>query len=83
MEKTQKKIVIDFFFDGPAVEKKIEKCENSGKAFIVGGSPADQREFPHMAYITTNQGGYCGGTLISEEYVLTAAHCFQKSEIMQ
>lgn len=56
----------------------MSKCDISS-GFIVGGIEAKAHEFPHMAAI-----GYrifdevefkCGGSLISERYLLTAAHC--------
>ncbi len=41
---------------------------------IVGGSPTTPNEFPWQALLYI--GGYmCGGSLIDEEWVLTAAHC--------
>ncbi|MCL4156527.1 UNVERIFIED_CONTAM: hypothetical protein GTU68_059876, partial [Idotea baltica] len=49
-------------------------------ARIVGGTEADENEYPWLAQlITTGRSSYffCGGSLISPEYVLTAAHCVQ------
>ena len=43
-------------------------------ARIVGGTPAEVGEFPSFAWTTGT--GLCGASLIWEDIVLTAAHCF-------
>ncbi|EAT37101.1 AAEL010867-PA [Aedes aegypti] len=52
---------------------------------IVGGEVAKKNEFPHQALLgwisPDDPEEYkfeCGGSLISERYVLTAAHCFKR-----
>lgn len=46
---------------------------------IVGGVPADSGQFPWQVgvYYIATAGGlfFCGGTLISPQYVITAGHC--------
>jgi secreted trypsin-like serine protease len=42
---------------------------------IVGGNLADPAEYPSQVSIRSLGSHGCGGTIISETWVLTAAHC--------
>jgi secreted trypsin-like serine protease len=42
---------------------------------IIGGTAATLGQFPHQAAILIDRETFCGGSLISEQWVLTAAHC--------
>ncbi|KYN28215.1 Transmembrane protease serine 9, partial [Trachymyrmex cornetzi] len=42
---------------------------------IVGGQTTSMNEFPWMARLSYLNKFYCGGTLINDRYVITAAHC--------
>ncbi|XP_070509422.1 venom protease-like [Chironomus tepperi] len=55
------------------------RCKHNSISLIVGGEKAKLYEFPHQAllgYETFRGIKYqCGGSLISSNFVLTAAHC--------
>ena len=42
---------------------------------IVGGIEATPHSWPHQVALFIDDMYFCGGSLISNEWVLTAAHC--------
>ncbi|ALC44600.1 CG4914 [Drosophila busckii] len=49
--------------------------ERNDESRIVGGTTTGVSEYPWMARLSYFNRFYCGGTLINDRYVLTAAHC--------
>ncbi|XP_055327030.1 venom protease-like [Sitodiplosis mosellana] len=66
---------------GPPIEQKVFRCSIATVPLIVGGENALAKEFPHMALIgfegrvDKSISWKCGGSLISDFFVLSAAHC--------
>lgn len=61
-------------------------CGVATKQFpkIAGGRPADPGEYPWMAALITKNaatGAFCGGVLITDRHVLSAAHCSNRIKI--
>lgn len=88
MQKKKKKNIIHFFSQNFFLLKfmtfrfLISLCffsfrcgERNDESRIVGGTTTGVSEYPWMARLSYFNRFYCGGTLINDRYVLTAAHC--------
>jgi secreted trypsin-like serine protease len=46
------------------------------KPRIIGGEDAEREGFPHLVYLSNDEGSLvCTGTLVSQQVVLTSSHC--------
>merc|ERR1711970_1260113 len=59
------------------VAEEQERIDNNGQHpfKVVNGWPADKGEWPWIAALLNNGRQFCGGSLITQEHILTAAHC--------
>ncbi|XP_032671250.1 chymotrypsin-1-like [Odontomachus brunneus] len=46
---------------------------------IVGGNMASQGQFPHQVSLQENGYHNCGGSIISDRHIVTAAHCISQN----
>lgn len=58
------------------IELEAACPELSGQ--IIGGRPSSVVRHPYQVSMVMNGTSFCGGFIISRDYVLTAAHCVQK-----
>lgn len=59
--------------DGPGPALSQEVCKDPRR--IVGGEKTDIKEHPWQVALDI-KGGQCGGSIIDQNWVVTAAHCF-------
>ena len=61
------------------IEEGLESCTDPGIARIAGGEPANHSSWPWLVRLAIHDSRFgtltCGGTIVSNKYVLTAGHC--------
>ncbi|KOC70082.1 Venom serine protease 34, partial [Habropoda laboriosa] len=78
-----------FLCEARAVKRPqdVENCRCGWKnpTRIVGGTNTGVNEFPMMAGIvdSINRNVFCGGTIVSSRYVVTAGHCIHERKVDQ
>ncbi|XP_034376339.1 coagulation factor XI isoform X1 [Arvicanthis niloticus] len=55
-------------------------CTTKIKPRVVGGTASVHGEWPWQVALHTSQGHLCGGSIIGDQWILTAAHCFSGIE---
>ncbi|XP_069044074.1 serine protease 27-like [Lepisosteus oculatus] len=75
------------FFGIFILNKEEVSSSPLSRSSIVGGQDAEEGEWPWQVYIQIQvnhiNAKFCGGSLISEQWVLTAAHCFKPSFLLK
>jgi trypsin len=56
----------------------LEKVAVLPGSRIIGGENAVEGQFKYQVALLVDGAGFCGGSLISENVVLTAGHCINK-----
>ncbi|XP_062383230.1 coagulation factor X [Sardina pilchardus] len=55
--------------------------ESAGSTRVVGGEDCPPGECPWQALLMNEEGlGFCGGTILNEYFILSAAHCMNQSK---
>ena len=61
----------------PAQDCPLCVCGKTNLNRLLNGNETGVNQYPWMAILLYNNEFFCGGSLINDRFVLTAAHCFE------
>ncbi|XP_058812771.1 serine protease 1 [Topomyia yanbarensis] len=69
--------------DGPDLTNQVKSCDcecgtANQETRIVGGRPTGVNQYPWLARLVYDGQFHCGASLVTKDYVLTAAHCVRR-----
>ncbi|XP_062702299.1 serine proteinase stubble [Aedes albopictus] len=69
--------------DGPEATNQVRGCDcecgtANQETRIVGGRPTGVNQYPWLARLVYDGQFHCGASLLTRDYVLTAAHCVRR-----
>lgn len=50
---------------------------------VIGGSDAQKGQFPFQISLRVGGSHVCGGTIITNKFILTAAHCVENIRVQE
>ncbi|KAB1263148.1 Prostasin [Camelus dromedarius] len=71
-------LLLGLFQNGMGAEGSEASCGVAVQARVAGGSNASPGHWPWQVSINHDGIHVCGGSLVSEQWVLSAAHCFPR-----
>ncbi|KAH8234366.1 hypothetical protein KR038_008575 [Drosophila bunnanda] len=72
-------VILSFQLLGTGTAQLLDdRCQRSYRSRVIGGKRSERA--PWMAYLVRNGYFACGGSLIANRFVLTAAHCTQVND---
>lgn len=79
LDEILKSIFLYYFFQG--FDCGLRYNGHHALANLLGASDVTQGDWPwQVSLYLNNYGPYCGGSLLSSEWILTAANCFKKNK---